>query len=143
MKPLNSRAVSESLESYTGDLVAESPFFSALSAGEAHPGHVRDVFGQYYLWRNRFHRWFGICVAKSAPVDEALAGRGLAGPGRDRAGRSPGRAHHHARFPRPGSPAATVTRRTVGIRRTDSLRHVHARAARIHEASSFSIPRIA
>ena len=74
MKPLNSRAVSESLESYAGDLYAESAFFSALSAGEAHPGHVRDVFGQYYLWRNRFHRWFGICVAKSAPVDDARCG---------------------------------------------------------------------
>ncbi len=70
MKPLNSRAVSESLESYADDLLAESTFFSALSAGEAHPGHVRDVFGQYYLWRSRFHRWFGICVAKSAPVDD-------------------------------------------------------------------------
>ena len=42
MKPLNSRAVSESLESYAGDLLAESAFFSALSAGEAHPGHVGD-----------------------------------------------------------------------------------------------------
>ncbi len=30
--------------------------------------HVRDVFGQYYLWRNQFHRWFGLCVAKSARV---------------------------------------------------------------------------
>ena len=112
----NSRVVSESLESYAAGLLAESAFFSALSAGEADPGHVRDVFGQYYLWRNRFHRWFGICVAKSAPVDDALnvprvlteliaclrheikgdhhrqalsflaalAGRGLAGPGRDR-----------------------------------------------------------
>ena len=51
----DSRVVSESLESYAAD-----------------PGHVRDVFGQYYLWRNRFHRWFGICVAKSAPVDDTL-----------------------------------------------------------------------
>jgi hypothetical protein len=68
----NSRVVSESLESYAAGLLAESAFFSALSAGEADPGHVRDVFGQYYLWRNRFHRWFGICVAKSAPVDDAL-----------------------------------------------------------------------
>jgi hypothetical protein len=49
MKSLNSRAVSGSLESYAGDLLAESAFFSALSAGDAHPGHVRDVFGQYYL----------------------------------------------------------------------------------------------
>ena len=68
----NSRVVSERLELYAAGLLAESAFFSALSAGEAHPGHVRDVFGQYYLWRNRFHRWFGICVAKSAPVDDAL-----------------------------------------------------------------------
>ena len=68
----NSRVVSESLESYAAGLLAESASFSALSAGEADPGHVRDVFGQYYLWRNRFHRWFGICVAKSAPVDDAL-----------------------------------------------------------------------
>jgi hypothetical protein len=50
----NSRVVSESLESYAADLLAQSAFFSALSAGEADPGHVRDVFGQYYLWRNRF-----------------------------------------------------------------------------------------
>ena len=35
----DSRVVSESLESYAAD-----------------PGHVRDVFGQYHLWRNRFHR---------------------------------------------------------------------------------------
>jgi len=68
----NSRVVSESLESYAAGLLAESAFFSALSAGEADPGHVRDVFGQYYLWRNRFHRWFGICVAKSAPVGDTL-----------------------------------------------------------------------
>jgi hypothetical protein len=67
----NSRVVSESLESYAAGLLAESAFFSALSAGEADPGHARDVFGQYYLWRNRFHRWFGVCVAKSAPVDDA------------------------------------------------------------------------
>jgi hypothetical protein len=68
----DSRVVSEGLESYAAGLLAESAFFSELSAGEADPGHVRDVFGQYYLWRSRFHRWFGICVAKSAPVDDAL-----------------------------------------------------------------------
>lgn len=63
---LDSRAVSESLECYVRDRLAESDFFSRLSAGEVAPGHVRDVFGQYYLWRNRFHRWLGVCVAKSA-----------------------------------------------------------------------------
>ena len=72
MKQLDSRAVSESLGTYVNDLLAESDFFSDLSAGRAHPEHVRDVFGQYYLWRNRFHRWFGICVVKSAPFGETL-----------------------------------------------------------------------
>jgi hypothetical protein len=72
MKPLDSRAVSESLESYVSDLLAESDFFSDLSTGRASFEHIRDVFGQYYLWRNRFHRWFGICVAKSAPFGDAL-----------------------------------------------------------------------
>src|SRR6266702_8550828 len=72
MKPLDGGAVSKSLESYIHHLLAESDFFSDLSAGRARPEHVRNVFGQYYLWRNRFHRWFGVCVAKSAPFDEAL-----------------------------------------------------------------------
>ena len=74
MQPLDSRAVSVSLESYVRDRLAESDFFSGLSAGEVPPEHVRDVFGQYYLWRNRFHRWFGLCVAKSAPFGDALNG---------------------------------------------------------------------
>jgi hypothetical protein len=69
---LNSRAVSESLESYARDRLAESDFFADLSAGQVRPEHVRDVFGQYYLWRNRFHRWFGLCVAKSAAFGDAL-----------------------------------------------------------------------
>jgi hypothetical protein len=71
MEPLDSGAVSEILESYVRQLLAESEFFSDLSAGRARPEHVREVFGQYYLWRNRFHRWFGICVAKIAPFGEA------------------------------------------------------------------------
>ena len=72
MHPLDSRAVSESLNSYVRDRLAESDFFSDLSAGQIHPDDVRDIFGQYYLWRNRFHRWFGICVAKSAAFGDAL-----------------------------------------------------------------------
>jgi hypothetical protein len=72
MKALNSLVTPESLESYARDLLAESAFFSGLSAGKVHPEHVRGVFCQYYLCRNRFHRWFGICVAKSAPFGEAL-----------------------------------------------------------------------
>jgi Iron-containing redox enzyme len=72
MQPLDGRAVSMGLESYVRDRLAESDFFSGLSAGEVPPEHVRDVFGQYYLWRNRFHRWLGVCVAKSAAFGDAL-----------------------------------------------------------------------
>jgi hypothetical protein len=72
MQPLDSRAVSMSLESYVRDRLAESDFFSRLSAGEVPPGQVRDVFCQYYLWRNRFHRWLGVCVAKSAALGDSL-----------------------------------------------------------------------
>jgi hypothetical protein len=72
MQQLDSRAVSMSLASYVRDRLAESDFFSDLSEGEVPPEHVRDVFGQYYLWRNRFHRWFGVCVAKIAPADDGL-----------------------------------------------------------------------
>jgi hypothetical protein len=72
MRSLDSRAVSESLESYSRARLAESDFFSGLSAGKIDLAHVREVFGQYYQWRNRFHRWFGICVAKIAPFSDAL-----------------------------------------------------------------------
>jgi Iron-containing redox enzyme len=72
MEPLDNRAVSESLESYARARLAESDFFSGLSTGRIHLEHIRDVFGQYYLWRNRFHRWFGICVVKSAAFGDEL-----------------------------------------------------------------------
>jgi len=68
----DTQAVSEGLEAYVGNLIAESNFFSDLSTGRAAPEDVRGVFCQYYLWRNQFHRWFGMCVAKSAPFGKAL-----------------------------------------------------------------------
>jgi hypothetical protein len=71
MDPHDSRAVSKSLEAYVGHLIAESSFFSDLSTGRANPEDVRGVFCQYYLWRNQFHRWFGTCVARSAPFGQA------------------------------------------------------------------------
>ena len=78
MQPLDSRAVSISLESYVRDRLAESDFFASLATGKALPAHVRDVFCQYCVWRNRFHRWLGVCVAKSAAFGDALnAPRGL------------------------------------------------------------------
>jgi hypothetical protein len=42
-----------------------SRFFSALSSGTAGIREVRSMFGQYYLWRNQFHRWFGVCIVRS------------------------------------------------------------------------------
>jgi len=53
--PTNSRVVSESLESYA-----------------AAPGHVRDVFGQYYLWRNRFHRAMWRAIIRGRADTERL-----------------------------------------------------------------------
>jgi hypothetical protein len=72
MESHDSRSVSKILEAYVGDLIAESNFFSDLSSGRVSPEDVRGVFGQYYLWRNQFHRWFGICVARIAPFGESL-----------------------------------------------------------------------
>ena len=71
VKSPDSRVVAESLESYAEDRLAESAFFTDLSAGRMHAEDVRDVFGQYYLWRNRLHRWFGVCVARTAPLGDA------------------------------------------------------------------------
>jgi hypothetical protein len=65
-----STPASESLGAYASDRLAESVFFADLSAGQAHPRDVRDVFGQYCLWRSHFHRWFGVCVAKSRPAGD-------------------------------------------------------------------------
>jgi hypothetical protein len=79
MKSLGSRAVSEILEARVNNLLAESSFFSDLSAGRARLEDVRDVFGQFYLWRNRFHRWFGVCVAKAGPFGESPNARRVLG----------------------------------------------------------------
>ena len=72
MESHDSRFVAKILEAYVGNLIAESNFFSDLSSGRVTPEDVRGVFGQYYLWRNQFHRWFGICVARSAPFGASL-----------------------------------------------------------------------
>ncbi|HEX9993556.1 MAG TPA: iron-containing redox enzyme family protein [Acidimicrobiales bacterium] len=42
-----------------------STFFAGLRAGDHDLERVRGVFGQYYLWRNGFHRWFGVCIVRS------------------------------------------------------------------------------
>lgn len=70
MRQATTQDVSGLLGSYVKDLLEESLFFSDLATGRAPIEHVREVFGQFYLWRNRFHRWFGVCVAKAAAFGE-------------------------------------------------------------------------
>ncbi|GGU72882.1 hypothetical protein GCM10010211_43410 [Streptomyces albospinus] len=61
----DSATVSANLVSHVHDTLRRSSFFSAFRSGEADIDVVRDVFSQYYLWRNQFHRWFGLCIVKS------------------------------------------------------------------------------
>ena len=62
-----SDAIVEELTDTVDRALDGSAFWSDFTAGELPLAHVREVFAQYYLWRNSFHRWFGVCIAKSAP----------------------------------------------------------------------------
>lgn len=72
MTSLDSPAVADSLVAYVRGQLGSSTFFSDLRAGKPTLEQLRTVFGQYYLWRNQFHRWFGVCIAKSAPFGTAF-----------------------------------------------------------------------
>lgn len=63
----DSGQVSKALVEYVDKTLYRSAFFTALRTGSAGIQDVRAVFEQYYLWRNQFHRWFGVCIVKSAP----------------------------------------------------------------------------
>jgi hypothetical protein len=65
MTSLAGSAVSADLLAHARVTLDDSAFFSDLRTGKAPIEVVRDVFGQYYLWRNQFHRWLGVCVVKS------------------------------------------------------------------------------
>lgn len=65
MTQLRGAAVVDDLTTAVDAALARSPFFTGLRDGTHDIEHVRAVFGQYYLWRNMFHRWFGVCIAKS------------------------------------------------------------------------------
>ncbi|WP_160573946.1 iron-containing redox enzyme family protein [Actinomadura physcomitrii] len=65
MTSLAGSAVSADLLAHARATLDDSVFFSDLRTGKAPQEVVRDVFGQYYLWRNQFHRWLGVCVVKS------------------------------------------------------------------------------
>jgi len=68
---LDSPTVADKLVRHVQAELEQSLFFSDLRAGSASMDNVRWVFGQYYLWRNQFHRWFGVCIARSAPFGES------------------------------------------------------------------------
>lgn len=80
MTSLAGPAVSADLVSHARGTLDDSAFFSDLRTGKAPIEVVRDVFGQYYLWRNQFHRWLGVCVVKSPAFGtESDASRVLSG----------------------------------------------------------------
>lgn len=62
---LNAPTVVSDLEEHVSTSLDRSRFYSGLQAGTHSLDHLRAVFGQYYWWRNRFHRWFGVCIAKA------------------------------------------------------------------------------
>lgn len=49
-----------------------SVFWRAFSAGEVPLDQLQAVFLQYYLWRNAFHRWFGVCIARSPAFNSGM-----------------------------------------------------------------------
>jgi heme oxygenase-like protein len=71
-------AVAELMD-HVDNTLSGSRFFTGLARGSHSLEHVRDVFSQYYWWRNRFHRWFGVCIARSegfgtrAPIEFVLS----------------------------------------------------------------------
>lgn len=75
---LASQAVLDKLTALVHQQLTDSPFWAAFTAGELSLAELRPVFSQYYLWRNSFHRWFGVCIVKSpafgtpAPTDFIL-----------------------------------------------------------------------
>ena|SRR5437763_4377884 len=75
---LDAPTVAAELTDHVERALGESVFFRGLGEGKHSLDHLRRVFSQYYWWRNRFHRWFGVCIAKSegfgtrAPIEFVL-----------------------------------------------------------------------
>src|SRR5689334_3521555 len=47
-----------------------SVFFGALTAGELDPAALAYVFAQYRCFRSQLHRWFGLCILKTATCED-------------------------------------------------------------------------
>ena len=69
---LNAPTVVSELEEHVSASLDGSEFFRGLRGGEHSREHLAAVFSQYYWWRNRFHRWFGVCIAKTPGFGTAV-----------------------------------------------------------------------
>lgn len=62
---ITKEAVTGSLQFFSRGRLSESPFFNDLQEGRIQWDDLKEIFGQFYFWRNALHRWFGLCIAKS------------------------------------------------------------------------------
>ncbi|MBD2234742.1 iron-containing redox enzyme family protein [Phormidium tenue] len=59
------QAITDKTIAYCNESLNRSRFFSLLKDGEITPDIMHYVFLQYYLWRDRLHQWFGLCIVKA------------------------------------------------------------------------------
>src|SRR5262245_21433228 len=62
---LDPRKVMTEVQDRCRQALGESTFFSQLTANKLNNDALKYVFGQFYLWRNKFHTWFGLAIEKS------------------------------------------------------------------------------
>lgn len=65
LRELEPAAVMDEVQAYCQRALERSRFFNLLAANNLDPGTLKYVFGQFYLWRNIFHTWFGFAIEKS------------------------------------------------------------------------------
>ncbi|WP_027408856.1 iron-containing redox enzyme family protein [Anoxybacteroides tepidamans] len=58
-------SIVDEITNHVSQSLEKSEFFTGLRNKIHTVDHLRQVFAQYYLWRNAFHRWFGVCIAKA------------------------------------------------------------------------------
>lgn len=59
------QSITDRTVDYCNESLDRSRFFSLLEDGEVTPDMMHYVFLQYYLWRDRLHQWFGLCIVKA------------------------------------------------------------------------------
>ncbi|WP_427157712.1 iron-containing redox enzyme family protein [Aliinostoc sp. HNIBRCY26] len=58
-------AISAQIIAYCHEVLDRSRFFCLLKAGAITPPIIQYAFLQYHHWRDRLHRWFGLCIVKA------------------------------------------------------------------------------